>query len=170
MWDVCVIKSKERKCESCDRGQTINSNRILATICEQSRRDHNTLLVMVTREESSPILANQNDQLENDTDDRDENVASPEEEESWFGWLVVAASFLCNMVIDGMGYSFGVMLEPLMHEFHVGAGHVAFVGSILNGVVMLSAPLAAASINRYDTINNDYVLHSISFSTGLEAE
>ena len=42
-----------------------------------------------------------------------------EEEESWYGWLVVAASFLCNMVIDGMGYSFGVMLQPLMAEFQV---------------------------------------------------
>ena len=90
-----------------------------------------------------------------------------EEEESWYGWLVVAASFLCNMVIDGMGYSFGVMLQPLMAEFQVrdwsgeggratlscdwlqvGAGQVSFVGSLLNGVVMLSAPAAAASINR----------------------
>ena len=30
----------------------------------------------------------------------------------------------------------------------VGAGQVSFVGSLLNGVVMLSAPAAAASINR----------------------
>ena len=106
----------------------------------------------MTAEENSPILAAQNDDGENGSDrvNGDENVADQEQEqeESWYGWLVVAASFLCNMVIDGMGYSFGVMLQPLMHEFHVGAGHVAFVGSILNGVVMLSAPLAAASINR----------------------
>ena len=30
--------------------------------------------------------------------------------------------------IQGLGYSFGVMLEPLMNEFHVGAGSVSFVG------------------------------------------
>ena len=80
--------------------------------------------------------------------DPEEDRDSEQEEETWYGWLVVGASFLCNMVIDGMGYSFGVMLQPLMHEFHVGAGEVSFVGSILNGVVMLSAPLAAACINR----------------------
>ena len=64
-----------------------------------------------------------------------------------------------------MGYSFGVMLEPLMTEFKVGAGSVSFVGnfvglnttistlsscpgSILNGVIMLSAPFAAVFINK----------------------
>ena len=30
-----------------------------------------------------------------------------------------------------MGYSFGVMLEPLMEEFHVGAGSVSFVGKFI---------------------------------------
>ena len=100
--------------------------------------------ILSEQEECTPILNNQNS--ENDQNDSSDNT--DEDEEHWYGWLVVAASFLCNMVIDGMGYSFGVMLEPLMHEFHVGAGQVAFVGSILNGVVMLSAPVAAACINR----------------------
>ena len=31
----------------------------------------------------------------------------------------LAASFLCNMVIDGLGYSFGVLLEPIQREFQV---------------------------------------------------
>ena len=31
----------------------------------------------------------------------------------------VSASFLCNMVIDGLGYSFGVLLEPIQTEFKV---------------------------------------------------
>ena len=93
------------------------------------------------------ITSEERDQEEQREEDR--GSEEEEEEETWYGWLVVGASFLCNMVIDGMGYSFGVMLQPLMHEFHVGAGEVSFVGSILNGVVMLSAPLAAACINRY---------------------
>ena len=58
-------------------------------------------------------------------DPEEEDRDSDQEEETWYGWLVVGASFLCNMVIDGMGYSFGVMLQPLMHEFHVGADEVA---------------------------------------------
>lgn len=85
---------------------------------------------------------------ERDQEPEEDEEEDTEMEETWYGWVVVAASFLCNMVIDGMGYSFGVMLQPLMHEFNVGAGEVSFVGSILNGVVMLSAPVAAACINR----------------------
>lgn len=98
------------------------------------------------------MSAEETNNLLDNTERTNENADNEDEEndfkESWYGWLIVAASFLCNMVIDGMGYSFGVMLQPLMHEFCVGAGQVAFVGSILNGVVMLSAPLAAAAINR----------------------
>ena len=95
--------------------------------------------------ESVAIIRSEERDQEPEEDDRELD----EVEETWYGWLVVAASFLCNMVIDGMGYSFGVMLQPLMHEFHVGAGEVSFVGSILNGVYLLSAPLAAACINRW---------------------
>ena len=42
--------------------------------------------------------------------------------------------FYCLMiVIQGLGYTFGVMLEPLMSEFHVGAGSVSFVGKYCRG-------------------------------------
>lgn len=74
-------------------------------------RQHETdadITTIMTTEETSPILPAQNDQGENGGD-RVSDVAHQEqeeeqEEESWYGWLVVAASFLCNMVIDGMGY------------------------------------------------------------------
>ena len=99
-------------------------------------------VTIITSEERDPEEDRDSDPEEQDRD------SEQEEEETWYGWLVVGASFLFNMVIDGMGYSFGVMLQPLMHKFHVGAGEVSFVGSILNWVVMLSAPLAAACINR----------------------
>ena len=79
----------------------------------------------------------------------EEDEANDEVEETCYGWLVVVVSFLCNLVVDGMGYSFGVMLQPLMHEFHVGAFWVSIAGSLQNGVYLLSSPLAAVCINRY---------------------
>ena len=77
-----------------------------------------------------------------------------EHEEQCYGWIVVFASFLCNMVIDGIGYSFGILLDPLREEFKAGAGSVAFVGSILAGVIMLVGPVAATADNRYLSIHN----------------
>ena len=34
-----------------------------------------------------------------------------------WGWVIVAASFLCNFVLDGIAYSFGVLLPPLVEYF-----------------------------------------------------
>ena len=83
------------------------------------------------------------------TRQEEEDEGNDEVEETCYGWLVVVVSFLCNLVVDGMGYSFGVMLQPLMHEFHVGAFWVSIAGSLQNGVYLLSSPLAAVCINRY---------------------
>ena len=41
----------------------------------------------------------------------------------------VSASFLCNMVIDGLGYSFGVLLEPIQTEFKVSFSESMYVQS-----------------------------------------
>ena len=38
-----------------------------------------------------------------------------------------SASFLCNMVLDGIGYSFGILLKPLMEHFGVGKGLMSLV-------------------------------------------
>ena len=114
---------------------------------ESSARDQES-----DQQASIPILTNLADEdvgdgvigKGSDSDEEEKDTI----EEGWMGWFVVLASFLCNMVIDGMGYSFGVMLDPLKEDFQAGAGSVAFVGSILSGVTMLTAPVAAASINR----------------------
>eukprot|EP00092_Neocalanus_flemingeri_P021648 GFUD01023481.1.p1 GENE.GFUD01023481.1~~GFUD01023481.1.p1 ORF type:complete len:462 (+),score=95.14 GFUD01023481.1:81-1388(+) len=100
--------------------------------------------------ESVPILKSEKDE-NHEAGESDEKEEEGVQEEGWWGWMVVLASFLCNMVIDGMGYSFGVLLEPMKEEFKTGAGSVSFVGSILAGVIMLTAPIAAAAINRFGT-------------------
>ena len=45
-----------------------------------------------------------------------------------WGWVVVMAGFLCNMVLDGIGYSFGILLTPLMDHYGVGKGLMSLVG------------------------------------------
>ena len=34
-----------------------------------------------------------------------------------WGWVIVIASFLCNFVLDGIAYSFGILLVPLVKHF-----------------------------------------------------
>lgn len=65
-----------------------------------------------------------------------------------WGWVVVMAGFLCNMVLDGIGYSFGILLTPLMKHYGVGKGLMSLVGSILTGVILLTGPLASLLVNK----------------------
>lgn len=53
-----------------------------------------------------------------------------------YGWVVVFASFMCNLVVDGIAYTFGIFLPELVNYFGEGKGTVAFVGSLLSGVYL----------------------------------
>jgi len=77
-----------------------------------------------------------------------EDEGPPPPPDGGWGWVVVAASFLCNMVLDGIGYSFGILLEPLMKHYDVGKGTMSLVGSILAGVIMLVGPIASLCVNK----------------------
>jgi len=67
-----------------------------------------------------------------------------------WGWIIVAASFLCNMVLDGIGYSFGIFVKPLEAHFEgAGKGKISLVGSILAGFIMLVGPISSAMVNKF---------------------
>jgi hypothetical protein len=42
--------------------------------------------------------------------------------------VIVIASFLCNMVVDGIAYSFGIFLNPFAEYYNESKGNVAWVG------------------------------------------
>ncbi len=67
-----------------------------------------------------------------------------------WGWAVVAASFLCNLVIDGIAYSFGVLLPHLVAHYGESCrGDLAWVGSLLAGVYQISGPVAGGLVNKF---------------------
>lgn len=46
------------------------------------------------------------------------------------------ASFLCNLVVDGIAYTFGIFLPKFVDYFGEGKGTVAWVGSLLSGMYL----------------------------------
>jgi hypothetical protein len=60
-----------------------------------------------------------------------------------------AGSFLCNLVLDGIAYSFGILLKPMQDDLHTSVGSVSLIGGVLAGVILASGPVAAAIVNRY---------------------
>lgn len=69
--------------------------------------------------------------------------------EGGWGWVVVLASFLCVFVLDGIGYSFGVFLEPLLVDIGEGRGVLSMAGSMQVGVYGFSSPFVAKIVNKY---------------------
>ena len=66
-------------------------------------------------------------------------------------WLVVAASFFCLCILDGICYTFGVFLEPLMEELGLGRGAVSVAGGLQIGSSSLVSLLAARLVTQYGT-------------------
>lgn len=66
-----------------------------------------------------------------------------------WGWVIVFASFMSNFIIDGIAYSFGVLLLPLVDHFQSSRTSISWVGSLLSGVFMISGPLVGGLVNKF---------------------
>ena len=65
-----------------------------------------------------------------------------------FGWVVVAASFLTNMIADGVTFSFGIMFEEFQVEFSSSSAVTAGVVSVFHAVPLLTGPIATWLADR----------------------
>lgn len=72
----------------------------------------------------------------NDDDDDIDYSQLPPPPDGGYGWVIVFASFFCNMVVDGIAYTFGVFLDEFVSYFGEGKGKVAWVGSLLSGMYL----------------------------------
>ncbi|XP_014487210.1 PREDICTED: monocarboxylate transporter 12-like [Dinoponera quadriceps] len=66
-----------------------------------------------------------------------------------WGWVIVAASFMCNLFVDGIIFSFGVFLNDIANAFAVSKARVALVGSLQTGFYLMAGPFVSALANRY---------------------
>lgn len=66
-----------------------------------------------------------------------------------WGWMVVFASFMCNMVVDGIIFSFGMFIGEISKSFQVSKAEVTLVGSLMSGFYLIVGPFASAIANRY---------------------
>ncbi|KAL8616127.1 hypothetical protein ACOMHN_066614 [Nucella lapillus] len=73
----------------------------------------------------------------------------PSPPDGGWGWVVVVASLFCNMIVDGIGYSFGVFLLEFADYFQESKSKVSLVGSLLCGVYLFAGPVVSALTNRF---------------------
>jgi hypothetical protein len=54
-----------------------------------------------------------------------------------WGWVIAAASFFCNIVVDGIIFSFGMFLRDIAQAFGESKAKVSIVGSLLAGFYLM---------------------------------
>lgn len=54
-----------------------------------------------------------------------------------FGWVIVFASFMCNVIVDGIIFSFGILLPEISNEFNVTKATTAWIGSLQTGFYLI---------------------------------
>lgn len=55
-----------------------------------------------------------------------------------YGWIIVVASFMCQFIVDGTAFSFGVFSPEFEVYFSSSSGKTSLVGSVLSGSYLLT--------------------------------
>ncbi|CAG5122905.1 unnamed protein product [Candidula unifasciata] len=88
--------------------------------------------------------------LEDEDEEADVPVPRhPTPPDGGWGWWVVLSSFLCNMIVDGVCISFGVVTVEYQKVFNSSHAMVGWVGSSLAGCYLLVGPFVSALCARY---------------------
>lgn len=83
-----------------------------------------------------------------------------------YGWVVVAAAFVCNLIVDGISNAFGPFMAAYQKEFGANKSAVSLIGSILIGMYLLSGPVVGGLLNNFETrriVVCGSIIASISF-------
>lgn len=51
-----------------------------------------------------------------------------------WGWIIVGSSLMCNIIVDGIGLAYGVLLPKFSEYFDARKSEVSLVGTVLVGI------------------------------------
>ncbi|XP_045448809.1 uncharacterized protein LOC123657277 [Melitaea cinxia] len=83
------------------------------------------------------------------SDDEDVSITEARPPDGGWGWVVVFASFLVNLIADGITFSFGVFFPHFLEYFGEGKGKTAWIAGIFMAMPLLSGPIASFLTDRY---------------------
>lgn len=83
------------------------------------------------------------------SDDEEVCLAEARPPDGGWGWVVVFASFMVNLIADGITFSFGVFYPHFLEYFGEGKGKTAWIASIFMAMPLLSGPIASFLTDRY---------------------
>lgn len=76
-------------------------------------------------------------------------VVLPSPPDGGWGWMIVVASLLANIIVDGITYTFGIFLPAFQQAFNQPKRTIALAGSLQVGVYLCAGPIVSALTNRF---------------------
>lgn len=70
-----------------------------------------------------------------------------------YGWVIVFASFIINVIVDGVCFSFGVFYIEFLDYYGESKSKTSWVGSVLNGMYLSMGPIVSALATKYGCRN-----------------
>lgn len=83
------------------------------------------------------------------SDDEDVSITEARPPDGGWGWVVVFASFMVNLIADGITFSFGVFFTHFLEYFGESKGKTACIAGIFMAMPLLSGPIASFLTDRY---------------------
>lgn len=83
------------------------------------------------------------------SDDEDVSLTEAQPPDGGWGWVVVFAAFMVNLIADGITFSFGVFYPYFLEYFGEGKGKTAWIAGIFMAMPLLSGPIASFLTDRY---------------------
>ncbi|CAH0564857.1 unnamed protein product [Brassicogethes aeneus] len=93
---------------------------------------------------------------------------NPKIPDGGWGWWVVFAAFIINMVSDGVCLTFGLLYVEFLHEFGASNSATSWIGSLFMAVPLLAGPVMSAMVDRYGC-RSMTILGAIISATGFFA-
>lgn len=120
----------------------VQFNKDLKTI-SQSQKDR-----LNERPQPSPSISTSTSSSSEDNSSLD-NFSEARPPDGGWGWVVVMAAFMVNLIADGITFSFGVIYVEFLSYFGEGKSKTAWIGSLFMAMPLLSGPVASFLTDRY---------------------
>ncbi|KAM6996956.1 monocarboxylate transporter 9-like [Tautogolabrus adspersus] len=76
-------------------------------------------------------------------------VQSTKVQDGGWGWAIVMASFMAQLLAYGSPQSVGVLYPEWLHAFQEGKGMTAWVGSLVAGVGLIASPVCSVCVDNF---------------------
>ncbi|VDK36265.1 unnamed protein product [Taenia asiatica] len=96
-----------------------------------------------------------------------EEIELPVPPDGGWSWAVLVGSFVCMFCVDGLSFSFGVLLSDLQTSFECTTTKISLASSLIVGFTLISGPIVSAVSNIFSFRSLVLVGSGMSFCSVL---